>query len=155
MNYWLIKSEEGCYSITDFKADFKCDKKVAWTGIRNYQARNFMRDGMKKGDLIFFYHSQGNPSGIYGLAVVAGASHPDETAFDKKDEHFDPKSKRENPTWICVDVAYVKTYKDPLSLADIKRDPNLEGMWVARKGDRLSVSPVSEEHFRYIDKMLD
>ncbi len=150
MNYWLVKSEGDCYSI----ADLKRDKRTAWTGIRNYQARNFMRDGMKKGDLVLFYHSQSEPSGIYGLAKVVSEPHPDETAFDKKDEHYDPKSKREAPTWMCVDLQYVKTYKEPLSLADIKRDTKLEGMWVTRKGDRLSVQPVSEKHFKWIEKLL-
>ncbi len=146
MNYWLVKSEGGCYSIDDLKRD----KRTSWTGIRNYQARNFMRDGMKKGDLVLFYHSEGDPSGIYGLAKVASEPHPDETAFDKKDEHYDPKSKREIPAWICVDLSYVKTFKEPLSLADIKCDPKLEGMGVTRKGDRLSVQPVSEKHFAYL-----
>lgn len=150
MNYWLAKSEEGCYSIDDFRKD----RKAAWTGIRNYQARNFMRDGMKKGDLVLFYHSSGKPNGIYGLAKVVSAPHPDETAFDKKDEHFDPKSKREAPTWVCVDLAFVKKFKEPLSLADIKRDPSLEGMRLTQKGDRLSVHPVSEAHFEYIAKLL-
>jgi predicted RNA-binding protein with PUA-like domain len=146
MNYWLVKSEADCYSIEDFKRD----KKTAWTGIRNYQARNFMRDGMKKGDMVFFYHSQSEPSGIYGLARVVSAPYPDPTAFDKKDEHYDPKSKKENPVWMCVDLEYVKAFKEPLSLAEIKRDPKLEGIRVAQKGDRLSVSPISEKHFKYI-----
>lgn len=146
MNYWLVKSEADCYSIEDFKRD----KKTAWTGIRNYQARNFIRDGMKKGDMAFFYHSQAEPSGIYGLARVASAPYPDPTAFDKRDEHYDPKSKKENPVWMCVDLEYVKAFKEPLSIADIKRDPKLEGIRVAQKGDRLSVSPVSEKHFKYI-----
>lgn len=146
MNYWLVKTEADCYSIDNFRRD----KKTAWTGIRNYQARNFIRDGMKKGDMVFFYHSQAEPSGIYGLARVASAPYPDPTAFDKKDEHYDLKSKKEKPVWYCVDIAYVKTFKEPLSLADIKRDPKLEGIRVAQKGDRLSVSPVSENHFKYL-----
>lgn len=150
MNYWLVKSEGECYSIDDLKRD----KKTPWTGIRNYLARNFMRDHMKKGDLVFFYHSMSDPTGIYGLAKVASAAHPDLTAFDKKDEHYDPKSKKESPTWMCVDLAYVKKYKEPLGLAVMKNDPHLDGMQVTRKGDRLSVQPVSEAHFKYITERL-
>ncbi len=146
MNYWLVKSEEDCYSIDDLKRD----KKTSWTGIRNYQARNFMRDGMKKGDLVFFYHSNSTPMGIIGLAKVTSAPHPDGTAFDKKDDHYDPKSKREAPMWICVDLSYVKKYKEVLTLKEMKLDPALAGMQVTRRGDRLSVQPVSEKHFNHI-----
>ncbi len=151
MNYWLLKSEASCYSIDDLKKD----KRVPWTGIRNYQARNFMRDDMKIGDLCLFYHSNGTPeapTGIYGIAKVVSAPHPDLTQFDAKDDHYDPKSKVENPPWICVDIAFVKKCKNPLTLGDIKRDSNLTGMEVARQGSRLSVQPVSEKHFTYIEK---
>lgn len=144
--YWLIKSEGDCYSIDNLKKD----KKTPWTGIRNYQARNFMRDQMQVGDLVLFYHSVSEPTGIYGVAKVSSKPHPDETAFDKKDEHYDPKSKRENPTWMCVDMSFVKKFKEPISLAELKIDPKLEGMVVRQKGSRLSVQPVSEKHFTYI-----
>jgi predicted RNA-binding protein with PUA-like domain len=150
MNYWLVKSEGNCYSIDDLKRD----KKTAWTGIRNYQARNFMRDSMKKGDLVFFYHSMSDPTGIYGLAKVVSAPHPDETAFDKDDEHYDYKSKENAPTWMCVDLVFVKKYKTPLSLADIKKDKHLNDMRLLQKGDRLSVHPVSEKSFKYLEKRL-
>jgi predicted RNA-binding protein with PUA-like domain len=146
MKYWLVKSEGDCYSIDNLKKD----KTISWTGVRNFQARNFMRDGMQKQDLVFFYHSNDNPSGIYGLAKVVSLPHVDETAFDKKDEHYDPKSKRETPTWMCVDISFLKKFKNPISLADIKKDKNLKNMRLAQKGDRLSVHDVSKQDFEYI-----
>lgn len=144
--YWLIKSEGDCYPIDELKKD----KKTSWSGVRNYQARNFMRDLMQNGDMALFYHSEDKPSGIYGLAQVCSAPHPDETQFDPLDEHFDPKSKKENPTWICVDLKFVEKFKHPISLAELKADPKLEGMRVRAKGDRLSVQPVSKRHFEYV-----
>ena len=153
MRYWLIKSEGSCYSIDDLKRD----KKTAWTGIRNYQARNFMRDDMSVGDLVLFYHSLGtteNPSGVYGVAKVASKPHSDMTQFDTKDMHFDPKAKQDAPTWYCVDIAYVKKFKTPINLGMLKIDHNLNGMEVCRAGSRLSVMPVSEKHFKYICDVL-
>lgn len=153
MNYWLFKSEGTCYSIDDLKRDTQKDKKVPWTGIRNYQARNFMVQDVKLGDIVFFYHSNGkgeSPTGIYGLAKVVSLAHPDLTQFDKKDEHYDPKSKKESPTWQCVDVAFVKKFKEPIALSYIKIDPNLEGVMVAQTGSRLSIQPVSIKHAEYL-----
>ena len=150
MKYWLVKSEAECYSIDDLKAE----KKTSWTGVRNYQARNFMRD-MQKGDLVFFYHSNSKPMGIVGLAKVVATAHPDTTALDKKDEHYDPKSSKENPIWECADIAFVKKYTEVLTLAEAKRDPKLVGMGITRRGDRLSVQPVSESHFKYVEKLLN
>jgi len=153
MRYWLIKSEGTCYSLLDLKKD----RRTPWTGIRNYQARNFMRDDMRPGDLALFYYSNGsteNPAGAYGVAKVAGKPHPDETQFNPKDEHFDPKSKPENPTWVCVDMAFVKIFKRPVTLSEIKRDPKLAGMAVRERGSRLSIQPVSENHFKYIADIL-
>jgi len=109
---------------------------------------------MKKGDLVFFYHSMSDPTGIHGLAKVASTPHPDETAFDKDDEHYDYKSKEDDPTWICVDLAFVKKYKTPLSLADIKKDSKLGDMQLIKKGDRLSVQPVSEKSFKRLQSLL-
>lgn len=145
MNYWLIKSEAAMYSIDDLKRD----TRSAWTGVRNYQARNFMRDSMHVGDLCLFYHSNAEP-GIYGIAKVASNPHADETALDKKDEHYDPKSTKENPIWMCVDIQFVKKLKLPVTLLELKADPNLKGMLVREKGSRLSIQPVSEKHFTYI-----
>lgn len=146
MNYWLMKSEGDCYSIDDLKRD----KKTSWSGVRNYQARNFMMRDMKKGDLTLFYHSNGNPSGVYGIAKVASAPHADETQFDPKDEHYDSRAARDRPIWYCVDVAFVKKFENPVSLDAIKFDPKLEGMMVRAKGSRLSIQPVSEKHFQHI-----
>ncbi len=151
--YWLVKSEGGCYSILDLKRD----KRTAWSGIRNYQARNFMRDEMRIGDLALFYHSNGKgeePTGVYGIAKVVSKPHPDETQFDKRDEHYDRKSTRENPIWSCVDMAFVRAFKRPVTLAEIKRDPKLAGMAVRERGSRLSIQPVSEKHFTYIHDVL-
>jgi predicted RNA-binding protein with PUA-like domain len=148
MNYWLIKSEGDCYSIDDFKRE----KKTPWEGIRNYQARNFMMS-MKPGDLLLFYHSISKPTGVYGIAKVVGKAHPDESQFDKKDMHFDPKATKEKPIWQCVDVAFVEKFKNPVSLEAIKKDSKLGGMLVRTKASRLSVQPVSEKHFQYIRKL--
>jgi predicted RNA-binding protein with PUA-like domain len=152
-NFWLLKSEGDCYSIDDLKKD----KKTSWTGIRNYQSRNFMMKDMKIGDTVFFYHSGGdniNPTGIYGLAQVCSKAHTDETQFDKKDEHFDPKATKEKPIWFCVDIKFVKKLKAPLTLSQIKFDPKLEGMRVREVGSRLSVQPVSVRHGQYLLKVL-
>ncbi|MDB5189022.1 MAG: RNA-binding protein [Candidatus Nomurabacteria bacterium] len=150
MHYWLLKSEGDCYSIDDLKRD----KQTAWTGIRNYQARNFMRDHMKKGDMALFYHSSSNPTGVYGIAKIIGSPQADTTQFDKKDDHYDGTSPKENPRWVSVDVAFVKKFAEPISLEEIKHNPHLEGMMVRQPGSRLSVQPVSEKHFKYITQEL-
>lgn len=103
MNYWLMKSEGDCYSIDDLKKD----KVTPWSGVRNYQARNFMRDHMKKGDMVLFYHSSSKPTGVYGIAKVTANAHADETQFEKGGEYYDPKSTREHARWQCVDVRFV------------------------------------------------
>lgn len=146
MNYWLIKSEGDCYSIDNLKKD----KKTTWNGVRNYQARNFMRDSMKVGDLVLFYHSNSKPIGVYGVAKVASAPHPDGTALDKNDEHYDPKSTKEKPIWECVDFAFVEKLQRPISLEEIKHDHKLGGIMVAQRGSRLSIQPVSKAHFERI-----
>jgi len=150
MQYWLLKSEGDCYSIDDLRRD----KTTAWSGVRNYQARNFMRDHMKKGDLALFYHSSSKPSGIYGIAKIVSAAYPDDTQFDAKDDHYDATSKKIDPRWMCVDVAFVKKFPEPISLEEIKHDPHLEGMMVRQQGSRLSIQPVSEKHFNYIVDFL-
>ena len=146
MRYWLMKSEPSVYSIDDLLRD----GKTMWDGVRNYQARNFMRDQMKVGDQVFFYHSNAEPSGIAGIAKVAGQSYPDPTAFDKKDVHFDPKSKKDSPTWYLVDLVFFKKFKKCLSLEELKKMKSLEGMLLLQKGSRLSVQPVSEKHWQTI-----
>lgn len=143
MKYWLIKSEENCYSISDLKKD----KKISWEGVRNFQARNFMTKEMSIGDLVLFYHSNGNPSGVVGIAEVCSKPHIDMSALNKTDEHFDSRATKNNPIWFCVDFKFVKKFEKIISLETIKKDKNLESMIVARKGNRLSITPVLEKHF--------
>lgn len=145
-NHWLVKSEEACYSIDDMKND----KKTAWSGIRNYQARNCILKEMKIGDLVLFYHSNGKPSGAVGVVKVGSKPYPDPTQFDKKDEHFDPKACKDKPIWYVVDMIFVKKFKRSVDLPEIKRDPHLKGISVAQKGNRLSVMPISQKHFEHI-----
>lgn len=145
MKYWLIKSEPSCYSIDNLKQD----KKTSWTGVRNYQARNFIRD-MSKGDLVLFHHSGANPPAVVGVCKVGSNAYGDETALNPKDDHFDPKATKEKPIWLAVDMLYVKTLKEPVTLPQIKNNPSLSGMIVAQQGNRLSVIPVSETHFKLI-----
>jgi predicted RNA-binding protein with PUA-like domain len=145
MNYWLLKTEPSSYSIDDLKRD----KKTAWGGVRNYQARNFMRE-MKVGDLCLFYHSSADPMGVFGVAKVIKAAYPDPSQFDKKDSHYDRKATKEKPIWYCPDIAFVKKFERPVLLGAIKADPALRGIMLAQPGSRLSVQPVSEKHFRYI-----
>ena len=145
MQYWLMKSEGDCYSIDDLR-------KVgtdAWDGVRNYQARNFMQS-MSRGDKILFYHSSSKINGIYGLAQVAAVAHEDESQFDPGGAHFEPKATREKPIWFCVDVAFVKKFKEPVTLQQLKTDPKLSGMRVCEIGSRLSVQPVSESHYKHV-----
>ncbi|MBA3732888.1 EVE domain-containing protein [Patescibacteria group bacterium] len=143
--YWLIKSEENCYSIDDLKKDGKTE----WTGVRNYQARNFIRDLMQKGDGVLFYHSSSNPMGVVGVAKVGSKAYPDETALNPKDDHFDPKAKTNN-VWVGVDIIFVKKLKNSVLLKDIKFRPELSDMVVAQQGSRLSIQPVSETHFKKV-----
>jgi predicted RNA-binding protein with PUA-like domain len=149
MNYWLLKSEADCYSIDDMRKD----KKAVWSGIRNYQARNFIRDQMKKGDLALFYHSSTNPKAVVGVVKVASASYADPSQFDSKDDHFDPKASKEKPIWSVVDVAFQKKFNRPVTLAEIKNRPDLKGIALAEQGSRLSVMPLSEKHFMIIEKL--
>jgi predicted RNA-binding protein with PUA-like domain len=144
MNYWLIKSEGDCYSIDDLKRD----GKTPWSGVRNFQARNYMRDGMKIGDLALFYHSSSKPTGVYGIAEVVSAPHLDATALDPKDEHYEPKSE-----WVCVDMKFVSKLSRPVTLDEIKKDGKLAGILVAKTGQRLSIMPVLEKHFKRIVEM--
>ncbi|MDB5225239.1 MAG: hypothetical protein JWL87_191 [Candidatus Adlerbacteria bacterium] len=141
--YWLLKSEPETYSIDDLKRD----KKTAWTGVRNYQARNFMMV-MQPGDLCVFYHS-GDEKQAVGVAKVVGKPYADPTQFEAKSHYFDPKATKEKPRWWLVDVAFVKKFKRPITLAEVKGDMVLRGMVLAQ-ATRLSVQPVSEKHFDYL-----
>ena len=146
MNHWLMKSEPDAFSIDDLKRR----KQEAWDGVRNYQARNFMRDGMRPGDKVFFYHSNCAVPGIVGIAEVATDAYPDPSQFDPKSKYFDPGSSRDNPRWMLVDVKFVKKLKRTISLDEMKADPALADMPLLRKGNRLSVMPVDAAHWKYI-----
>ena len=148
MAYWLMKSEPSVFGIDDLKN--KPNKTSFWDGVRNYQARNFMRDGMKKGDKIFFYHSSCPEPGIVGIAQVAREAYPDATAFDPKSPYYDPKSDPEKPVWMGVDVKFVRKFKRVLSLEELKAEARLDGFTLLRRGNRLSVMPVSEEHWNVV-----
>ena len=148
-SYWLMKSEPSTYSIDDLKKY----GHTYWDGVRNYQARNFMRDRMKKGDLVLFYHSNAEPSGIAGVARIRKEGYPDFTAWDKKDVHFDPKSTKEKPLWLMVDIEFMEKFSRFISLEDIKAQSKLKDMMVVQKGSRLSVQPVSSAHFEILRDM--
>jgi predicted RNA-binding protein with PUA-like domain len=141
--YWLMKSEPGTYSIEDLKRD----GKTCWDGVRNYQARNLMRDEMQVGDGVLFYHSREKPMGVYGIAEIVREAYPDDSAFDPQDKHYDPKSDPANPTWMMVDVGYVGTLETPVTLDMLKQTPGLEKMMVIQRGSRLSVQPVTKKEW--------
>ena len=146
--YWLMKSEPECFSVDDLAAEK--NKTTCWDGVRNYQARNFMRDDMKKGDKVLFYHSNSKPPGIAGVARVVKESYPDFTAFDPQDKHFDPKSKQESPRWFMVDIKLEKKLKRLVSLDELRKVKSLEGMVLLQKGSRLSVQPVTKKQFETV-----
>jgi len=151
MPYWLMKSEPEEVSIDDALA--APGQTVAWTGVRNYQARNFMRDAMRVGDGVLFYHSSCEEPGIAGLAEVASAPYPDETQFDKRSKYFDPKAVPEQPRWMLVDVRATK--KLPLiPLSALRAASELKDMWILRRGNRLSITPVTAAEWRFITRQL-
>lgn len=147
--YWLLKSEPDCYSIDDLQRD----GQTFWSGVRNYQARNFMRDDMKVGDGVLFYHSNAEPPGVAGLAEVVREGYGDFTALDPGDDHYDPKATPENPIWTMVDVKFVRKFVEPIPLPELKETPGLEEMVVTKRGSRLSVQPVSEEEWTIVTTM--
>ncbi len=148
MQRWLMKSEPNEFSIDDLKASPK--QTDMWDGVRNYQARNMMRDEMKKGDLVFFYHSNCDEPGIVGVAEVVKEGYPDPTAFDSQDSHFDPKSDPDAPRWYLVDVKFKRKFKRTISLAELKECEELADMRLIQRGNRLSVMPVSEDEWEFI-----
>ena len=146
--YWLLKTEPSTFSFDDL---WKAPKRTTfWDGVRNFQARNTLRDRMKKGDLVFIYHSSTDPTGIVGVAEVAKEGYPDATAFDAGDSHYDPKSKRESPTWFGVDVRAVEKIEPIITLEELRRTRGLEKMVLLQKGSRLSVQPVSAAEWSVI-----
>ena len=150
IKHWLMKSEPDVFSFDDLKKK----KTEPWTGVRNYQARNFMRDEMKTGDLIFFYHSSCDVPGIAGIAAVASSPYPDPTQFDKKSEYFDPKATKENPRWFLVDVKFAMDLKRMITLEELKKEKKLEEMRLMQKGNRLSILPVTPFEFEFILRLI-
>jgi predicted RNA-binding protein with PUA-like domain len=151
MSYWLMKSEPDEFSIDDLVR--APGKTTPWFGVRNYQARNYMRDAMRPGDGVLFYHSSCEVPGIAGLAQVASAPHPDETQFDPKSPYFDPKATRENPRWMLVDVKLVRKTR-LLPLDELRSHAQLADMVILRRGNRLSVTPVTAAEWKYVGKLL-
>ncbi len=147
--YWLMKSEPGDYSIDDLARD----GRTYWDGVRNYQARNLMRDRMRIGDGVLYYHSNAWPPAVVGLARVCSESYPDPTQFDPDDAHYDPKSDPENPRWHLVDIEFERKLRTPVSLAELRQRADLEGMALLRRGQRLSVQPVTEREWRIVCEM--
>ncbi len=141
--YWLMKSEPDVYGIDDLARD----GETCWDGVRNYQARNFMRDEMVVGDRVLYYHSRTKPMAVVGIARVVREAYPDHTQFDQDNKYFDPKATPETPRWMMVDLGFESKLTRPVTLAEIKEDEGLDGMLVARRGQRLSIQPVEAKHF--------
>ena len=151
MNYWLFKSEPDAFNIDDLKA--MKGRRDHWDGIRNYQARNLMRDEMKKGDLGFFYHSSCKVPGVVGVVEVVKEAYPDHTAHNPKEKYYDPKSSEENPRWFMVDVKFKQKFKEIVTLESLRQINALSDMVLLRKGSRLSIQPVSKKEWNAILKM--
>lgn len=148
MNHWLMKSEPDAYSIDDLAT---APQQIGrWDGVRNYQARNMLRDGMKRGDLAFFYHSSCETPGIAGMMEIVREGYPDFTAFDPNSEHYDPKSSPKKPQWFMVDVRLVKKLKRVITLQELKQNQKLADMILLRKGNRLSIMPVTATQWKII-----
>jgi predicted RNA-binding protein with PUA-like domain len=149
--YWLLKTEPSTFSFDDL---WNAPKRTTfWDGVRNFQARNTMRDLMKPGDLVFIYHSSTDPTGIAGIAEVVKGGYPDPTAFDPKDSHYDPRSKRESPSWFGVEVKAVKRLPEFVTLERLRATKGLEKMVLLQKGSRLSVQPVSADEWQVISRL--
>ncbi len=149
--YWLFKSEPNSFSISDLE---KADNKTAcWDGVRNYQARNFLRNQIAKNDQVFFYHSNADPSAIVGIALVSKAGYPDPSAFNRKSPYFDERSKAEAPTWYSVDITHVKTFRQPITLSQLRNNTKLRNMALLQKGNRLSIQAVTENEWETIIAM--
>lgn len=150
VSYWLVKSEPSSFSFEDLKKSK--DQTTYWDGVRNYQARNYLRS-MKKGDKILFYHSNSDPLAIFGVCEVAKEAYPDFTAFDPANVHYDPKSKKNEPVWYMVDLKYSKEFKKPVTMDAMKENGNLKNLQLLKRGNRLSVMPVTKEEFDEIVNM--
>ena len=150
-NYWLFKSEPTAYSYQDLVSD----EVAEWDGVRNFQARNFLRDQIKSGDYVLFYHSNTKPPSVIGTATVVKDGYPDHTAWNPESEHPDPKSSPENPIWYMVDIAPLQQFRNPVALDDIKSNPDLSDMLLIRRGMRLSVQPITEVQYQIICDMSE
>ena len=150
-SYWLVKTEPDVFSIDDLAA--APNQTTWWDGVRNYQARNFMRDEMQFGDRVLVYHSNADPSCVVGTATIVRTSYPDPTAWDPADPHFDPKSDPDNPRWFMVDIQFQSKFSEPQSLEMLRAFPKLSLMVLLRKGTRLSVQPVTKQEFAIIEKL--
>ena len=150
-NFWLMKTEPHAYSIQDLAKEKK--KTTHWDGVRNYQARNFMRDEMKIGDEVLIYHSNAKPPGVVGRARIVKESYPDFTAWDPNDKHYDEKSTPDNPRWFMVDIQLIEIFSREIGLPELKETKSLEGMVLLQKGSRLSVQPVKKKEYDTILKM--
>ena len=146
MCYWLMKTEPNVYGIDDLEREGKSH----WEGVRNYQARNFMRDEMHVGDKVLFYHSNAKPPGVVGIAEVCSKPYPDFTAWDPKSKYFAPKTSKEKPVWMMVDVKFVKKFPRIISLDEIRKMPKCSDMLLIKKGQRLSIQPIEKRHFEAI-----
>lgn len=151
MNYWLMKSEPSSFSIDDLAKAPR--RTTVWDGVRNFQVRNMLRDQIKQNDLAFFYHSGSNEPGIAGTVKVSRSGYVDASAFDPKDHHFDPRSTEEKPLWYCVDVTLAERFKRIVTLSELRRHAALKDMLILRRGNRLSITPVSAKHWQYILKL--
>lgn len=150
MSSWIMKTEPAEYSIEDLKKD----QRTLWTGVRNYQARNYLRDEVKVGDLVLIYHSSTEKPGIYGEARVTRTGIPDPTQWDSKSKYFDPKSSPETPRWICVEVEFVRQWTKPLTLEEIKTMPELSQNRLVKKGNRLSIIPLTDQELKAFRRKL-
>ncbi|MBC7821959.1 MAG: EVE domain-containing protein [Planctomycetaceae bacterium] len=150
-HYWLFKSEPEAYSITDLARE--PTKTTFWDGVRNYQARNFLRDTIQRGDRVLFYHSNADPMSIVGTAEVVQTGYPDHTAFDPQDHHYDPKSRPDQPTWFMVDVKLLQVFPKPVTRDELKACPALSDMMVLRRGARLSIQPVTAAEWQTVHRL--
>lgn len=148
MNYWLIKSDPDSFSMDDLARAPR--RTTSWDGVRNFQARNMLRDEMRRGDQAFFYHSNCAQPAIVGIVEVTRGGYVDVTAFDPRDHHYDPRSTREKPLWYCVDVRLRRRFPQPVTLEQLRAQPALRSLMILRRGNRLSVTPVSAQHWRHI-----
>ena len=149
MKYWLMKSEPDVFSIDQLAKD----KTSLWDGVRNYQARNFMMNDMSIGDQVLFYHSNAKPPGVAGLATISKEAIPDPTQFIKKSEYYDPKATKEKARWYCVEVKFKKSFKSFVALDELKKNKSLKDMMVTKKGQRLSIQPVTKKEFETVCKL--